>query len=44
MEEVTTYTEGDTSAPPDLRFIHFNDGQSKPRPCILLAFACIDRI
>lgn len=27
MEEVVTYTTGDTSSPPDVRLLHFNDGK-----------------
>lgn len=27
MEEVVTYTSGDISSPPDLRLLHFNDGE-----------------
>lgn len=27
MEEAVTYASGDTSSPPDLRILHFNDGK-----------------
>ena len=26
-EETLTYTTGDTSSPPDIRLLHFNDGK-----------------
>ena len=29
MDEEVTYSAGDLSTPPDLRFIHFNDGESR---------------